>query len=148
MASRTTCLPLINHYHDYHHHDRAPAGRQRVVDYAASFTWALRDKEMFWHHKEDTPEEYISITRDAHDSELPNDWRYATCSEIADAIAEGDYQSHEDVVDDAYAIADAVIEQYTMGLLNWSCDLNRQQYIDDVLRQCVEAGQYVTHWEA
>ena len=125
----------------------APAGKLRAIDYASSFTWARRadNDEMYWHHKEDAPEQYIDITREAHDNKLPNDWRYATCSEIADAIAEGDYQSHEDVVDDVYAIADPIVDVYTMQLLEWSCHLNRQQYIDEEISDCVLAGHKPTH---
>ncbi len=127
----------------------APAGIQRAKGYASSFTWKKREnEEIFWHHHEDTPEFFTNITKDAHDNELPNDWRYATCSEIADAIVEGDYQSYDDVIDEAHTIADSIVDVYTMQLLNWSCHLNRQQHIDDVLRQCVDDGQYVTHWEA
>ena len=127
----------------------APAGRLRVVDYAASFTWAKRDDlTMYWHHKEDTPELYTSITRDAHDDELPNDWRYATCSEIADAIAEGDYQSHEDVVEDAYAIADSIVEPYTLELLDWGRHLNRTKYLNDVLVEVAKSGEVLDTWAA
>lgn len=124
----------------------AAPGQQRAKDYAASFTYTKREnEEIFWHHKEDTPEEFIDITRDAHDDELPNDWRYATCSEIADAIVEGGYQTHEDVIEDVYAIADPLVEVYNMQLLQWSCHLNRQQYIDEALSELVLSGANRTH---
>ena len=132
--------------------EAAPAGRLRAVDYAASFTWAKRDNEeelsIFWHHKEDTPELYKEITRDAHDDELPNDWRYATCSEIADAIVEGDFQSHEDVVDAAHEIAASIVEPYTLDLLTWGRHLNRTHYLNAILAEVAGTGEVLDTWAA
>lgn len=69
----------------------------------------------------------------AHDDELPNDWRYATCRSIAEMIDDG--------TTDAAEIADALTDVYNANLLAWVSDnLGRMAYVDEALAE----GSYDT----
>lgn len=56
--------------------------------------------------KDDSPEWVSDLVRDAHQGDLPNDWRYETIVEILSAISEGGDDPPEP-------------EIYTRALLQW-----------------------------
>jgi hypothetical protein len=95
---------------------------------------------------EDRPEWLYDAVRDAHDGELPNDWRYQICSAIVDALADGAEPEE---------IADSLVDVYTHDLLAWLSDnvgradnVNEalEEYIADVdngIDRIIAAGQYL-----
>lgn len=113
---------------------------------ASYFVRQERDNgEAFYSLAEDRPEWLYGAVREAHDDELPNDWRYATCHSIAAMIDDG--------VTEAYEIADSLVDVYTVNLLEWLAenigrmayiaesndDLGRPDELEDEIRQ----GQYL-----
>lgn len=59
--------------------------------------------------------------REAHDEELPNDWRFEVCSLAADAVAEA--SEEEELSDIAAGVAESVTTVSTSALLSWYADL-------------------------
>ena len=62
--------------------------------------------------RDDRPQWLADAVHDAHDDEMPNDWRYATCADICEMIDDG--------TEDACEIADALTDVYTGDLLEWA----------------------------
>lgn len=72
--------------------------------------------------------------REAHDGELPDDWRYETCSDLAERIAE--YEDSSDARDAVSVMADTITDVYTSELLRWYADnLGRLEYAEDAKRE-------------
>lgn len=87
----------------------------------------------------DTAEPIIVLTDDApewlrdavyvcHEGMLPDDWTYATCAAIVDALTEW-----ADDTTDADEIADALTEIYTAPLMTWAAD--NLGWVDDALAE-------------
>jgi hypothetical protein len=82
----------------------------------------------------------------AHGDELPNDWRYATCAAIVEALEDQG---------DGDGVADSLVDVYTYNLLTWLSDnLSRTGYVDEALAEdvwdksngvagLIGAGQYL-----
>jgi hypothetical protein len=69
--------------------------------------------------KDDAPEWCRDAVREAHDDALPNDWIYAACRDMAEALAESDSGDMEAVYDAAAGMTDP----YTHQLLKWAADV-------------------------
>lgn len=110
------------------------------------FTRATRDDGTgYTRLVDDQPDWLYDAVRDAHDGELPNDWRFETCAAIAALIDDGDGDPH--------SIADGLVDVYTSDLLAWLTP-ERMAYVDEALEEClvdattgvesiIRTGQYV-----
>jgi len=115
------------------------------------FVRKVRDNgEGFYALKDDAPAWLRDAVMDAHDGELPNDWRYETCAHIW-ASFDADHYAYDE---DAYAeIADGLVDVYTVDLLGWlSRHLDRLGYVEeaaesfgrgDSLVDEIRQGQYL-----
>ena len=84
---------------------------------ADSFTTATRDNgETFTKCKGGTPQWIKDAIQAAHNDVLPNDWIYATCSAVADDLADRDPDEWEDFT---FEIADSLVDVYTTHLTRW-----------------------------
>ena len=82
--------------------------------------------------KDGAPDWLADAVEEAHDGELPNDWRYGMCESICQIL-------EEDGLDpDTWEIADRVAEVYTGRLLGWLNDLGRVAYVDQSLEEFPE----------
>jgi hypothetical protein len=82
---------------------------------------------------DDRPEWLHDAVMAAHDDELPNDWRYETCRDIVQALAELDDDA--DMDDAPWQIADMLTPAYNAQRVGWLADdLRRVSYIDDVMQ--------------
>jgi hypothetical protein len=80
--------------------------------------------EVFWSLTDDRPEWLVEAVRDAHDGELPNDWRYEHCWHIACMVDRGE--------SDPFVIADALVDVATSDLLSWAAEYpGRLGYCDE-----------------
>lgn len=80
---------------------------------------------------DDAPIWLSDAVREAHDGELPNDWRYRICAAICDELrSDGDNDLHE--------LADSLVDGCHYDLMTWASEsLNR---ISDVGEACSEYG--------
>jgi len=84
------------------------------------FTTGTRDNgETFTTLTDDRPEWLQDAIREAHVSDLPNDWIYAECSAACDAI---DDESLTDE-DSIHEYADGRVDIYTKDLARWYADM-------------------------
>lgn len=60
---------------------------------------------------DDAPEWLLDAVREAHDDELPDNWRWEKCAAIVEA--------HEEGEDDPFVIASSLVDIYTSDLLRW-----------------------------
>jgi hypothetical protein len=114
------------------------------MDIYPYFTRAVRDDGTTYTTLTDEHPDWLhDAVYEAHDDELPNDWRYETCAQVAEAIDEGDT--------DASTIADSLTDIYNADLLAWvSGNLGRMSDVDeamedgshDSLASLLMAGQY------
>lgn len=89
-------------------------------------------------HTDDAPEWLTDAIYEAHDGELPNDWRYEHCRWIAQRIDEGETET--------YDIADALTDTYTHDLMAWVSDYTRWAYCDVHLEDgSVDASKGMEH---
>lgn len=101
--------------------------------FANAFTTSHRpDGEMFVRLIDDAPDWMGDAVRNAHDGELPDDWRYATCSALVDRIADdAEGGTRRDDIDTG-EMADGLADAYNNALLDWlRADLSRASYADD-----------------
>ena len=69
------------------------------------------------------PDWLHDAVRDAHDDEMPNDWRYDTIHSIVLALEDGS---------DRDEIADSLVDVYTSDLIGWLAgNTSRLAYVDD-----------------
>lgn len=99
----------------------------------------------------DAPEWVQTAVYEAHDSELPNDWRYDAARAIFDALQTGDADP-----DDPVSWADSYTDVYNADLAAWlAADLSRDSYCEDALSEfgaegltgafdLIRRGQYVS----
>lgn len=99
----------------------------------AFITDTRTDGTTFIRLADDRPEWMADAVWDAHDGELPNDWRYETCRTLVTEIVDM-LDTHDNDWDalDAYEIADGMADIYTADLLTWLRDnVSRVGYVDD-----------------
>jgi len=80
------------------------------------------DGKTFHTLHDNRPEWLQEAVREAHQTDLPNDWIYETCSAAADAI-DGGYLGADKYGDDLHEWADGQVEIYTKPLLQWVADM-------------------------
>jgi hypothetical protein len=99
-------------------------------DLGRFFTRDTRDNgETFVKLTDDCPSWLHDAVRDAHDGELPDDWRYETCQSIVSMFDDG-YSADDD--DAAMEIADSLVDVYNHDLARWLADdVSRSAYCDD-----------------
>lgn len=84
--------------------------------------------DAFYTLTDDRPDWLHEAVRDAHEGEMPDDWRYETCCNIAHAL-DDEYLVTED---DVFEWADGQVDVYTSDLLRWLSDnLNRASEVDE-----------------
>jgi len=82
--------------------------------------------------RESRPDWLYDAVMAAHDDELPNDWRYATCAAIASWIDDQEADS-VDLDDSPNEIADSLTAVYNGELVAWLADdLARADYADQI----------------
>lgn len=87
---------------------------------SAAFEIRARENgETFTCLKDDAPEWVRDAVMEAHDDALPNDWIYAVCRDMSEALAESDSGDMETVYDAAASMTDP----YTHKLLIWAADV-------------------------
>lgn len=103
--------------------------------FAESFETATRDDgTTFYRLKDGSPGWMADAIRKSHDDELPDDWRYETCSDLAEQIAE--YEDGSDACDAAYEMADTLTMVYTSDLFKWYGDNpSRLEYANGLKRE-------------
>lgn len=96
---------------------------------ARHFEYAIRtDGSEYWRLTDDAPDWLHDAVYEAHDGELPNDWRYAQCYGIVEYLD----QSDNPATDGDFEYADTAVEPYTYELLQWyAADLDRISYADE-----------------
>lgn len=90
--------------------------------------------ESFFVLKDGSPEWMVEAVRSAHDDELPNDWRFEICSQIAEWITENDFEDADTASDESLDFASDAADHCTPDLMFWLKDVNgRHQYCDQFL---------------
>lgn len=85
---------------------------------------------------DDAPDWLYDAVKEAHDEELPNEWRFRHCHAIAVAIDEGD--------SDAFEIAGNLVDIYTPMLIEWlGGNVFRPSYCDQAQREWAISNQDV-----
>lgn len=117
-----------------------------MSNYARFFEHRTRDDgSAFYTLSDDRPEWLYDAVQEAHDGELPNDWRYDTAHSIVNLIDIG-----LSVPGEASEIADSLTDVYNYDLLEWvSGHLGRMEYVDeaisegaDTLTEALMRGQF------
>jgi hypothetical protein len=86
---------------------------------------ARDDGTTFIAMRDDVPEWVSDAVFEAHDGELPNDWRFDICDSIFDALS-------DDIDADEHEIADELVDVYNSDRLAWlSSNQSRVAYCDD-----------------
>jgi hypothetical protein len=120
-----------------------------MTTYSDYFVTGTRDDgTSFVSLRDDRPDWLQQAVYDAHDDEMPNDWRYAMCERIVSAIDDG--------VTGVDELVDSLVDTWTADRLAWLSDnIGRVSYVDDAiddgLVDCsaglvamIGVGQYVT----
>lgn len=90
-------------------------------------TGARSNGETFEQLGPSAPEWVRDWVREAHDDELPNDWRYGACASIVAAVADGVLEPSE--------IAESVADVSNADLLSWvGGHLDRAGHVDEWMR--------------
>lgn len=87
--------------------------------------------------REGSPQWMTDAIREAHDDELPNDWRYAKCSELADHISEcaADGMTVDEIREETNVSA-MEPDVYTSDLLSWYANnVSRLGYADQAAKE-------------
>lgn len=100
---------------------------ETTVKFAEFFEVKTRDNgERYYCLTDAAPAWMADAVREAHDDEMPNDWRYQMCARIFEAIDNGETEP--------YLIADSLVMVYTSDLLKWVREnLHRTGLVDDIL---------------
>lgn len=94
-----------------------------TTTYTQFFERKTRDSgEAFYALTDDAPEWLRVAVYNAHDDELPNDWRFETCHAILSNFEDGSTDPDE--------VADSLTDVYNHDLARWLAD--------DVTRGCIE----------
>lgn len=104
-----------------------------MTTYSQHFERRTRDNgETFTTLTDDAPEWLRDAILEAHDDELPNDWRYETCESIVGALEDGAEPEE---------IADSLVDVYTGPLFQWLADyIGRGAYCDEALESGLAGG--------
>lgn len=100
------------------------------------------DKEIYV-YADDGPAWGYAAIKESHGSELPNDWVYEKCAEVADALndAAQDEQSYEDWESESYDIPDALTDSDVFSLLIWlRGDYRRVDWLEDAVELGATTG--------
>lgn len=102
----------------------------RALDLARAFSEGIRSDGSSFVMLADSASEWMhDAVRHAHHEELPNDWRFAICRELAHALAE--HESADTARDAALDIASDATMVYHRDILRWYADLpSRLDYAD------------------
>lgn len=73
---------------------------------------------------DDAPEWLLDAVREAHDDELPDNWRWERCDDIVEAYEDGE--------DDPSVIAEDLVDSYTSDLLSW-LTVSRLHWVDEAV---------------
>lgn len=100
---------------------------------AGAFVTAKRDDgQAFDKLRDDAPEWCRDAVREAHDDELPDDWRFTTCRALADALLEHVEYNGGEIGDDwQHEAVDGQVDVYNSDLLDWIRVGTRYAYVDD-----------------
>jgi hypothetical protein len=91
------------------------------------------DRGKFYRLKDGSPWWMRDAIRAAHGDEMPDDFIYETCSNVADAIAELDDDTDEDAIRER--LDEIEPDCYTSDLLKWlSGNLGRMDYCTQAMR--------------
>lgn len=100
---------------------------------AGAFVTAKRDDGTeFDKLRDDAPGWCRDAVREAHDDELPDDWRFTTCRALADALLEHVEYNDGEIDDDwQHEAVDGQVDVYYSDLLDWLRVGTRYTYVDD-----------------
>lgn len=104
---------------------------------AGAFVTAKRDDgTVFDKLRDDAPEWCRDAVREAHDDELPDDWRFTTCRALADALLEHVEYNDGEIDDDwQHEAVSGQADVYYSDLLDWLRVGTRYAYVDDAKRE-------------
>lgn len=105
----------------------------RALELARAFSEGIRsDGSSFFFIPDSQPAWMLDAVRSAHHEELPNDWRFSMCRQLAYAMAE--HESADDVREAALNIASDAGTIYHAELLRWYAESpGRLDYADSWL---------------
>lgn len=81
----------------------------RASETGSRYFWTLRDNAPEWLH---------NAIRDAHQTDLPNDWIYGMCQLACEAIDDGSLT--EDTLSE---FADSMVDIYTADRFHWAAEM-------------------------
>ena len=91
-------------------------------------------EESFFKLKDGCPDWMTKAVHDAHDDELPNDWRFEICAQITEWLVENDFEDADKATDESLDFASDAADQITPDLLFWLKDVGcRYQYCDQFI---------------
>lgn len=98
-----------------------------AVKYAGFFEKKGRENgEAFVTLQEGAPDWLIGAVREAHDGALPNDWVYAECFAVCEAIDDGALTVSPEIDDDMedfHGYVDARVDIYIKDRFRWALDM-------------------------
>ncbi len=98
------------------------------------FTNTMRGEERIVTLRDDAPEWVSDAVREAHDGEMPDDWRYDICESIFEEIDPEDD-------DRDFELADGLVDVYNNARVAWLAgDLGRASYCDEAADEYGIAG--------
>lgn len=101
---------------------------------ASNFKYNTRQDGTGYFFLSDAAPEWLSeAVQEAHDGELPNDWRYKVCAFVAESIDEANEDGEEF---DPTNIADSLVDVYTHDLIAWLAgNVRRVADVDQAMEQ-------------
>ena len=112
-----------------------------MIKLASFFESAKRTSngETFVTLKDNCPDWLQDAVHEAHAGDMPNDWIYATCRAVCEALDEvEDCQIEDWLANDAHEFVDGQVDIYTRDLYTWAADMfgmsvyaNAQESADD-----------------
>jgi hypothetical protein len=102
-----------------------------TTDTKMFFSATRADGSAYWHLTSSAPEWLRDAVYEAHDGELPNDWRFETCADIWEILQEALHYGTD--LDDVCAqAADRLTPVYVWEQLAWFQDYtSRVNWIDE-----------------
>jgi hypothetical protein len=99
--------------------------------------------ETVWCLTEDRPEWLQDAVRDAHGTDLPNDWIYGACRDACSAIEDGSLSDDDSV----HEWADSQVDVYTRDLFQWSADMCQTDAWSEAESEASDIGSADTDME-
>jgi hypothetical protein len=91
-----------------------------MTDFSKHFVSDKRDNgETFTTLKDDRPEWLQDAVREAHQTDLPNDWIYGECKAAVEAFDEGSLTDEDSI----HEYADGRVDIYTKDVYQWAADM-------------------------